>query len=125
MNCGWLLNPDREQEAEKKQEVPYMFGCGVYIVLGGAGGVGKRCVERCVKCGKNVAFMDIDKAAGKALKAKLEKEYGVNVFFFHGDVNSEEDRELFESAVIAMYGRIERFISNVSSFKVDFIVRTN
>lgn len=119
------MNPDKEQEAEKLQEVPYMFGRGVYIVLGGAGGVGKRCVERCVKCGKNVAFMDINKTAGKALKAKLEKEYGVNVFFFHGDVNSEEDRELFESAVIAMYGRIERFISNVSSFKVDFIVRTS
>ena len=102
-----------------------MFGRGVYIVLGGAGGVGKRCVERCVKCGKDVAFMDINKAAGKALKAKLEKEYGVTVFFFHGDVNSEEDRELFESAVIAMYGRIERFISNVSSFKVNFIVHEN
>lgn len=102
-----------------------MFGRGVCIVLGGAGGAGKRCVERCVESGMNVAYMDIDKAAGKALKAKLKKKYGVDVFFFHGNVNSEEDRELFESAVIAMYGRIERFISNVSSFKVDFIVHTS
>lgn len=101
-----------------------MFRRGVCIVLGGAGGVGKRCVERCVECGINVAYMDIDKAVGKALKAKLDKEYGVNVFFFHGDVNNEEDRELFESAAIAMYGQVERFISNVSSFKVDFKVHS-
>ena len=40
----------------------------------------------------------------------------MNVFFFHGDVNNEEDRELFESAAIALYGQVELFISNVSSF---------
>lgn len=97
---------------------------GVVLVLGGAGGVGKRCVERCAECGMNVAYMDIDKAAGKALKAKLDKEYGANVFFFHGDVNKEEDRELFESAAVAMYGQVERLISNVSSFKVDFKVHS-
>lgn len=93
---------------------------GVCIVLGGATGTGRHCVEKCVECGMQVAYMDIDKAAGMELKAKLNQEYGVDVFFFHGDVNSEEDRELFEGAVFQMYGRIDYFRNNVSSFKTDF-----
>ncbi len=97
-----------------------MYRRGVCIVSGGTGELGKRCVENCVKSGMNVAYMDTDKAAGKALKARLDKKYGVNLFFFHGDVNSEEDRELFENAVIAQYGRVDHIISNVSSFQVDF-----
>lgn len=96
-----------------------MAGRGVCIVLGGAAGIGKQCVEKCVKCGINVAFMDIDKAAGKKLKATLDAKYGVNVFFFHGDAEKEEDRELFERAAIAMYGKVEFLFCNVSSFMLD------
>lgn len=97
-----------------------MFRRGVCIVLGGAGGMGKQCVEKCVKCGINVAFMDIDKTAGKRLKAKLDERYGVDIFFFHGDATKEEDKELFEGAAIAMYGSIDFLFSNVASFVVDY-----
>ncbi len=97
-----------------------MFRRGVCIVLGGAGGRGKQCVERCVKCGMNVAFMDINKEAGENLKAKLEQKYGVNVFFFHGDARKEEDRELLEGAAAAMFGKVDFYICGKNSFLLDF-----
>lgn len=102
-----------------------MFRRGVGIVLGGAGGIGRQCVEKCVKCGMNVAFMDINKTAGKKLKAMLDEKYGVNVFFFHGDAKKEEDKELFERAVFAMYGRIDFLFSNVSSYVLDYKSNAN
>lgn len=94
-----------------------MLNRGVCIVLGGAKGVGRRCVEKWIKSGRQVAYMDIDKASGKALKAELDQKYEADVFFFHGDVNDEEDREIFRSVVLERYGRIDCFLNNISSHK--------
>ncbi len=68
--------------------------------------------EKYAMQGCAVAFMDKNKELGKRVKAALEKKYQIPVFFFHGDVKSEEDRELFYGAVQEMYGRIDYAICN-------------
>lgn len=92
-----------------------MFEDKVCVVVGGANGIGKKCVERFSKGGAVVAYMDIDKESGVRLKEKLNIEYGNKVFFFHGDAMSEEDADLFRNAIIGQFGRIDYFLNNVSS----------
>ncbi|WMC92029.1 SDR family NAD(P)-dependent oxidoreductase [Kineothrix sp. MB12-C1] len=77
------------------------------IVVGGAKGTGSHLVEQYAKKGYTVAFMDIDKESSCSLKDKVETEYGGNIFFFHGDANSEEDIELFAGAIIGQYKKID------------------
>lgn len=93
--------------------------CGVCVVLGGANGAGKICIERCVKYGMKVAFMDINKEAGNALRRRLVEEFGADIFFFHGDVNVEEDREIFGSVIADRYGAIDYFLNNIPFSKMD------
>lgn len=69
-------------------------------------------LERYAKEGCTIAFMDTDKVLGKKLKEEFEKEYHVTAFFFHGDSESEEDMDLFQSAVQEMYGGIDYIVCN-------------
>ena len=62
------------------------------------------------KC--NIAFMDMDKESGKRLKKVLMEQYGIEVFFFHGDIRSEEDRDLFAGYVTEQYGGADYFVYN-------------
>lgn len=77
------------------------------VVVGGAKGRGRSLVEKYAGQKYRVAFMDIDKESGNSLKKKVEEEYGRKVFFFNGNVNSQEDRELFVGAVIGQYKRVD------------------
>lgn len=79
----------------------------ICVVVGGAKGRGRRLVREYAGRKYVIAFMDIDKAAGNVLKKEIEQEYGSQVFFFHGDAESEEDRGLFAGAVIGQYDRID------------------
>jgi len=98
-----------------------MLGCDVCVVLGGASGVGRKYVEEWAKSGKQVAYIDIDKASGKSLKEKLDKECAKeSVFFFHGDINNEEDREIFESVIRERYGRVDCFLNNIPSYRMNY-----
>lgn len=79
----------------------------ICIVVGGAKGRGSCLVEKYAEQDYTIAFMDTDKESGRSLKEKVEQKYGKNVFFFHGDANSEEDLELFAGAVIGQYKKID------------------
>ena len=57
-----------------------------------------------------IAFMGTNKELGMLIKAELERIYEVAVFFFHGDIKSEEDRDIFFTAVSEMYGRTDYII---------------
>lgn len=67
-------------------------------------------MEKHASQGCKIAFMDTNKELGKQIKSELEKVYGVAVFFFHGDVNSEEDRDIFSAAVEEMFGKADYII---------------
>ncbi len=84
-----------------------MFQKKICVIVGGAKGRGRKLVEKYAGEKYRIAFMDIDKESGNSLKEKLEGEFGRKVFFFNGNVNSEEDRELFAGAVKAQYRKID------------------
>ncbi len=62
-------------------------------------------MEKYASLGCRIAFMDTNKELGRMIKAELENIYQVTVFFFHGDVDNEEDRDIFFTAVEEMYGK--------------------
>ncbi len=84
-----------------------MFQKKICVVVGGANGKGSHLIEEYAGREYTIAFMDIDKKSGVLLKEKIEKSYGKNVFFFHGDANSEEDLELFAGAIIGQYKKVD------------------
>lgn len=67
-------------------------------------------LEKYASQGCRIAFMDVNKEFGMQLKQKLEDTYGVSVFFFHGDMKSEEDMDLFMGAIEGMYGGVDYLI---------------
>ena len=84
-----------------------MMKTGVCVYTGAIDAKEFAMLERYAMQGCAIAFMDKDKELGKRVKEEFERLYHVSVFFFHGDIQSEEDRDLFYSAVWAMYGRID------------------
>lgn len=83
------------------------------VVLGGASGAGAEYVRVYAARKYRIAFMDMDKQAGKDLKERLEREYGGRIFFFHGDAYSEEDMDIFLKAVRQQFGRTNSFFYNL------------
>ena len=90
-----------------------MFQKKICVVVGGAKGRGSCLVEKYAQQNYYIAFMDTDKESGSLLKQKVEEQYGKRVFFFHGDVNSEEDLELFAGAVIGQFRKVDRLYYRV------------
>lgn len=80
------------------------------VIVGAMEGMGHQIAEQLASKGCSIAFMDMRKEAGKKLAAALKKRFGVDTFFFHGDMHKEEDLELFAHAAGARYGRIHFFI---------------
>ena len=48
-------------------------------------------LEKYAAQGCRLAIMSRNRRLGKNLKKVIEKEYGVPVFFFHGDATREDD----------------------------------
>ncbi len=114
-----LLNPDKGATTKYKYGRRPMLGRGVCVVFGGASGVGRKYVKEWAKSGRQVAYIDINKTSGRSLMEELGEECAKNVFFFHGDINNEEDKELFECVVRDRYGMVECFLNNIPSYKMN------
>ena len=80
------------------------------MLAGNTGAKEYSILEKHASQGCNIAFMDTDKDLGKMIKEELERVYHVTVFFFHGDVGNEEDRDIFFAAVKEMYGGTDYII---------------
>lgn len=87
-----------------------MMNTKVCVFAGDTGAKEYSILEKYAGQGCGIAFMDRNKELGKKIKEELESLYRVQVFFFHGDVSSEEDRDIFFTAVKEMYGTTEYFI---------------
>ena len=83
----------------------------VCVLTGGTGAREYSILEKYASQGCRIAFMDTNKEDGRMIKEELETLYDVAVFFFHGDINSEEDMDIFFTAVKEMYGRMDYVIS--------------
>ena len=89
-----------------------MRGTKVCILVGMTGSKEYSLLEKYAGQGCGIAIMDRNKELGKKIKAELERIYHIKVFFFHGDMNDEEDRDIFFTAVSEMYGNTDCIICN-------------
>ena len=85
----------------------HMTSQKVCVLTGKTGAKEYSMLEKYASEGCRIAFMDTNKELGRLIKEELERLYNVAVFFFHGDVESEEDRDIFFTAVQEMYGRMD------------------
>ncbi len=77
------------------------------ILVGMTGSKEYSLLEKYAGQGCGIAIMDRNKELGKKIKAELERIYHIKVFFFHGDMNDEEDRDIFFTAVSEIYGNAD------------------
>ena len=96
-----------------REKIRALSGKKNCVILGGASGSGAEYVKLYAAKKYRVAFMDMDKEAGRELKQSLEKEYGKNFFFFHGDAYCESDVDIFIKAVRMQHGRANSFFYNL------------
>lgn len=83
----------------------------VCVITGGALGIGRCLTQEFAKRGAQVAFIDIDQAAGQEHAEQIRKAGG-QVLFFPGDVAEEEVLRSFAREVIAAYGKVDFLINN-------------
>ena len=96
-------------QAEKGTEI-VMANTKVCVLAGNTGAKEYSILEKYASQGCRIAFMDKNKELGGMIKEQLESIYHVAVFFFHGDVENEEDRDIFFTSVEEMYGRTDYII---------------
>jgi NAD(P)-dependent dehydrogenase (short-subunit alcohol dehydrogenase family) len=81
------------------------------VVTGGAQGIGRAIVEKCVDEGAAVSFFDINDAAGLATEQDLAAS-GRTVSFLQVDVTREHEIERAVAAVNSRHGRIDVLVNN-------------
>lgn len=78
------------------------------VITGGANGIGRCIVEKFAAAGANVAFIDIDNAAGR----KLAKEIGSRAFFMNGDIAKERTLTKFADRILDRFGSVDYLVNN-------------
>ena len=78
------------------------------VVTGGANGIGRCIVESLTAAGADVAFIDLDEAAGR----QLERRMGERAWFAAGDISREATLTHFADQVIARHGRVDCLVNN-------------
>lgn len=87
-----------------------MANTKVCVLAGNTGAKEYSMLEKHASQGCRIAFMDKNKELGSMIKEELESVYHVPVFFFHGDIDNEEDRDIFFTTVKEMYGGTDYII---------------
>ena len=87
-----------------------MMSQEVCVLTGKTGAREYSMLEKYASVGCIIAFMDTNKELGRSIKEELERLYNVTVFFFFFFVESEEDRDIFFTAVQEMYGRMDHIL---------------
>jgi glucose 1-dehydrogenase len=88
----------------------------VYIITGGAQGIGEACARRLVQDGAAVALWDMADAAGQALAAALQQAGG-RALYCHCNVARKADVDAALAATVAALGPVDGLINNAGIFK--------
>lgn len=80
-----------------------MLGNKVCVYAGEIGTRQFALLEEYAASGYDIALMDRDKQMGQSVKKELERMHHISVFFFHGDIKSEEDQDLFWGVIQDQY----------------------
>ena len=91
----------------------------VAVVTGGAGGIGRACVERFIAEGARVVIADIDREAGNA----LARELGDAAAFHQTDVSDADQVQALVDFTVAHFGGLHVMLNNagVASAMVRFL----
>ncbi len=97
---------------------PVHFGLQgrVYVVTGGAQGIGEACARRLTADGAAVALWDLADTPGEALAAQL-REAGHSAAYMHCNVASQGDVDAALAATVAAFGRVDGLVNNAGIFK--------
>ncbi|MBL8345590.1 MAG: SDR family oxidoreductase [Rubrivivax sp.] len=85
----------------------------IYIVTGGAQGIGEACARRLVADGARVALWDLADDAG----ARLAAELGASATYCHCNVAKKADVDAALDATLAAFGRLDGLVNNAGIFK--------
>ncbi|WP_229814310.1 2,5-dichloro-2,5-cyclohexadiene-1,4-diol dehydrogenase LinC [Novosphingobium colocasiae] len=82
----------------------------MFIVTGGASGIGRATVELLIERGARVALADIDDPAGEAVVAAAKG----NAIYVHCDIGSEEDVKALVARTIDTFGALDGAFNNAA-----------
>ncbi|XP_075878490.1 15-hydroxyprostaglandin dehydrogenase [NAD(+)]-like [Nelusetta ayraudi] len=86
----------------------------VAVVTGAAQGIGKAVTEILLQNGVKVSFLDVNDAAGRAVKETLDKQFGAEkTLFFQCNVESEEQVKAALHKTVETFGGIDILCNNV------------
>lgn len=81
------------------------------LITGAASGLGKALAFRWAKAGANICVADINQERGDEVITELKK-LGVDAFYQHCDVTSEDDIQLTKQAVLEHFKGIDLIVNN-------------
>jgi glucose 1-dehydrogenase len=93
----------------------------VFVITGGAQGIGEACARRLVGDGAAVALWDLSDAPGQALAAELNAS-GHRAAYMHCNVANKAEVDAALAATLAAFGRVDGLVNNAGIFKAaDFL----
>jgi NAD(P)-dependent dehydrogenase (short-subunit alcohol dehydrogenase family) len=93
----------------------------VFVITGGAQGIGAACARRLVADGAAVALWDMADAPGQALAAELQAA-GARAVYVHCDVASKAEVDAALTATLVALGRVDGLVNNAGIFRAaDFL----
>ncbi len=88
----------------------------VYVITGGAQGIGEACARRLCQDGAAVALWDVADEAGQALASSLQAQ-GAQALYCHCNVASKAEVDAALQATLQEFGHVDGLINNAGIFK--------
>jgi glucose 1-dehydrogenase len=86
----------------------------VYIITGGAQGIGEACARRLIEDGARVALWDLADEAGRRLAAELGPK---KALYVHCNVAIKAEVDAALAATLAAFGSVDGLVNNAGIFK--------